>query len=505
MLKESDVEIKIRFLDEFKVQLSNYINLLSEYSDFEEYKKNLEWFLNLWDISRIDVKNQGNESNSLRIFENVIRYEPNLNIDFPNWFSDETGQGIQIEHTNRKLNISFQCINKGDLRVILRGSDYRNKLGERIPISVIFSKVIINHAVYLDKSELICHDEPYYIKRQSNNLERINLEVESETIYDIFPRLKSFFKNIENKDDLKREYDNFINYVENEKNILQQTLNQTSQNEKELQQEDITIKKPVMGMFGSCVSIDPFRSCYNNYKKDFEKRYEHQRCTIISLMNSTPEYNEDELVYLPNTPDKHIVTNDIKKDFNKDLFYHLDGLEYLIINLVHDVRWGVLEYENTYITNSEYIPFTNFYKNNESRLRPINMTDTPEEYFDLWTKCWDKFFEYISTNYPNIKIILQKIELVDKYLSFDGTYKLREDFREQAVTLNPFFKKLESYIEDNFDVEVIPFPPDICGDEGNIWGVFSTHYIKTYYQYVYDKIRIITLEDMIKDLISNKS
>lgn len=487
-------------LNEFEKQINVIFNNFYEnrYA-FDELKTQLNWFKKAWTISRVDIKNIGNETNSIRIYEKEIRYEKNLKITTPEWFTDNTGKGTKIEYENKKMKIGFQCINNGDVNINVRGVDYRNFNNERVPIYVNFKNITLNNKVFLDHDQLICHDKPFVIHRRSHNLERINLELESESVYDIFPKLNVSFDDHASLESLEEKYDEILRIINEYKiKIQEETIDETPYDKKT--DSPLRLSKTNVAMFGSCVSIDPFRSCYNDYKRDFNKKYEHQRSTIISLMNPKINYDEDDLVYLIDSGDKHIVTADIKKDFDKEIFKHLDDIEYLIINLVHDVRWGVLEYENTYITNSEYIPNTQFYKKNKDKLRPINLKDNEEEYFRIWTKSCDRFFNYLSENFPNLKVILQKIELVDYYIGFDCTYKFRKDFHEQAVTLNPFFKKLESYIENNFDVEVVPFPADTTADEGNIWGLYTTHYTMTYYQYVYNQIKVKCLENKIKKI-----
>ena len=63
----------------------------------------------------------------------------NLHITFPSWFRDHQGQGCQIEGGVNKLNLKFQCVNDGMLKIILRGLDYRNPNGLRCPVYLNFT------------------------------------------------------------------------------------------------------------------------------------------------------------------------------------------------------------------------------------------------------------------------------------------------------------------------------------------------------------------------------
>lgn len=492
----SENKIKTQILTEFEEQLDLVFDSYKEKKiDLEHLQNSLYWLKKVWGVSRVDIKNKGNESNNIRFFERDTKYDKDLKIENPEWFSDNTGVGTKIEFKCRKKHLHFQCINDGTLEVSVRGFDYRNLNNERKPVYINCLKLSLNNKESISKDMLISHDEPFVFTKRCHNLERINLEIETKTIYYYFPELKTYFlKN--NFDDLYKDYENIKKYINSQKNE-QESKNIISIVEKK---EENSTEKTNIGIFGSCVSVDPFRTCYNNYKKDFNKKYEHQRSTIISLMNPKFDYSDEDIKYLRDVPDQLFINSDIWRDFNKEIFNHLGELEYLVINLVHDIRWGVLSFGDTYITNSEYIPETNFYKKNIDKLRPITIYDNEEEYYELWTKNCDKFFEFLSNNYPNLKVILQKIELGEYYVGLDGTYNFRQDFHEQAQKLNPYFKKLEQYIEDNYDVFVVPFPSDTSLDEGNIWGLYSTHYSRSYYENVFSKIKIYVLEEKLKKL-----
>ena len=254
-------------LNEFEKQINVIFNNFYENQfNFEELKTQLKWFIKVWNISRVDIKNIGNESNSIRIYEKEIRYEKSLNISNPEWYTDNTGKGTKIEFENNKMNIGFQCINNGDVNINLRGVDYRNSNNERLPIYLNIKKVILNNKVFLNHDQLICHDEPFVINRRSHNLERINLEIQSETIYDYFPELNMSFENMTSLNYLESKYDELLQKINEYKiEIGQEKADETSSDEK--RENSLRLSKTNVAMFGSCVSIDPFRSCYNDYKR----------------------------------------------------------------------------------------------------------------------------------------------------------------------------------------------------------------------------------------------
>ena len=124
--------------------------------------------------SRIDIKNFGDENNSIEI----IDMSDSTNIQFPNWFKDKKGQGIQIENPNGTLNIKLKCIQKGTLNIFLKGRDVRDKEGTRFPVYIDYTSLKINGKEQLTENKLIWHDEPYIIKKEVKDSELITIQAE---------------------------------------------------------------------------------------------------------------------------------------------------------------------------------------------------------------------------------------------------------------------------------------------------------------------------------------
>ena len=82
--------------------------------------------------ARIDIKNHGTDKNKIKIVKNSDSYSM---VQTPMWFEDEFGQGTVIQSKKGNLNITIECINQGNLKIWLRGIDFRNG-NKRIPIYV---------------------------------------------------------------------------------------------------------------------------------------------------------------------------------------------------------------------------------------------------------------------------------------------------------------------------------------------------------------------------------
>ena len=75
----------------------------------------------------------------------------------PDWFKNDEGVGIIIESQKNNIDIELKCIENGILMIKLRGQDVRNKEGERIPIYINYTKMLVNEKSIF-KEKLICHD-----------------------------------------------------------------------------------------------------------------------------------------------------------------------------------------------------------------------------------------------------------------------------------------------------------------------------------------------------------
>ena len=252
--------------------------------------------------------------------------------------------------------------------------------------------------------------------------------------------------------------------------------------------------KTNIAIFGSCVCKDTFRSYYNpNYKEYFDIKIMQPRVSFISLMSKGIEYDPKEIEILPDTPGNRyanaILTYDLSKNFFEELDLFDDSIDYLLIDMYFEVFFGILNYEDTFITNNYWdYPKTSF-GNRLNHDAPFSITRNYREYMKLWTKSFDKFYKKVKTEHPHIKIILNKIKMVDRVLSNDGSYYIEESFKEKAQKLNPYMTILENYIISNYDVIFVDLTNNITTDENHIWGKSYVHYNKEYYEQFYQIMR----------------
>ncbi|WP_296866288.1 DUF6270 domain-containing protein [uncultured Methanobrevibacter sp.] len=256
-----------------------------------------------------------------------------------------------------------------------------------------------------------------------------------------------------------------------------------------------------IGIWGTCLTRDIFRSKFNNYRKYFEIVSTLERISLVSMMGDSIEFTEEDIQIYPldkkNRFDMELLRQDLSKNFLKNMDKDID---YLIIDEVSEAYFGLIKINDNYITNNFWsYPKTKFYETISKNDR-LSLNNNFIEYYDLWTDSCDKFFDYLHENFSNVKVILNKSRATSRILKSDGSYYVDEDFQKIADFFNPLLEILENYMETNHDVLVIDCTDDIFAYEDYIWGKSPFHLHDNFYNNAFEKI----LEVINDDQVNNK-
>lgn len=251
-------------------------------------------------------------------------------------------------------------------------------------------------------------------------------------------------------------------------------------------------------VFGSCACRDIFFSGINkDYKKFFSIGEDGIRVSFISLMQEPVQYEYGSLRINPESRMNNNFSNWIKLDLEKRFIEVLKqkDFEYIMIDTYYDVNFGIIDLGNgSYITKNMNIEETEFYKNLNFK-RTLTIQKDTKEYFKLWKENCNLFFEFIEKNCPDVNIILNPNRHVDKLLKSDGSIVPSETFKLDCKLYNGYRTILDEYILKNFDVDVLMFDDNICGDENHLWGPYSLHYAQEYYQDMTNQLNEIIERD----------
>lgn len=155
----------------------NQIDILLKNEFFKRDPNNLTVLFKYF-TARIDLKNCGAKDNDI-IFLNGT--DSNIDIEFPNWYNDNLGVGRIIFAREGVIDLEIQIVKDGDLELCLRGVDFRDRTGKRVPVYIDYTKCVINDEIIFNDRLSITHDKPYkYNKERVKDGEIVKIHIEWE-------------------------------------------------------------------------------------------------------------------------------------------------------------------------------------------------------------------------------------------------------------------------------------------------------------------------------------
>lgn len=245
-----------------------------------------------------------------------------------------------------------------------------------------------------------------------------------------------------------------------------------------------------VSILGSCVTRDLFNSKVIPDYKDFFKLITYQgRASIISMMQPPLEFNSND-VFTGDTIDSNFIKSDLRKDGINGLIKNPP--EFLIIDILFDVIFGILYCEDgTIISNNTWsLHKTIFYNKLHGKYKILTIQDNTTDYFSLFKYHVNKLFNFLEINCPNTKVILNSVRHSYAYLK-DGNIVSDENFKKYGFNNNNYFEKLENYIIDNFEVDIMYFGQNYLADSNHMWGLAPHHYEKRYYNDKFNQLKNI--------------
>lgn len=245
-------------------------------------------------------------------------------------------------------------------------------------------------------------------------------------------------------------------------------------------------KKIRIGIIGSCATRDIFTTNNNKYyKKYFDLIFSQERVSLISLFNRPIKIDEDSLKILPENGQNQFRSRNLKNDLTKSFFIDFEkGIDYLILDMFFESLFGILIFDDNIITNNTWdLPLTPFYSSIDNK-ETLSMSENSESYFKIWTLACDKLFKFLE-KYPNVQVILNKINLTFNEINDDFSYNKREDLKKIANHYSPYIKQFENYIEENFDVLILKNDDIAFTGKNSPWDPYVVHYSEDHYKKIF--------------------
>lgn len=230
-------------------------------------------------------------------------------------------------------------------------------------------------------------------------------------------------------------------------------------------------------IIGSCVCRDVFNSKFNSdYSSYFELVTYVPRTTVVGLVSPSIKYDMSEISNKL-TPWKYECCY---KAFEKNALTTLclNQSNVLLIDFYTDAYQGIVV-----LDNGDILPNTGVKKQYKNRIvKKFNYRKNPKEYFELWKKCADYFFEFCKNSLPNTQIVINGIKGSNKYLE-DSTEKIHLE-NVDIERLNSFWKKMDDYVNQTYGIPIIGFEKQYYLSDEYIFGGLAkevVHFTKDYY------------------------
>ncbi|UXU77267.1 XcbB/CpsF family capsular polysaccharide biosynthesis protein [Mammaliicoccus sciuri] len=254
----------------------------------------------------------------------------------------------------------------------------------------------------------------------------------------------------------------------------------------------MTIK---VATIGSCITRDNFNSKFNPYYKLFFDVIAHQNQTAIpSLMSEKLELKVTESFINKTNYVQNLLLSEFDKSFLETL--KKERPQYLLMDLDPDVKFGLLKIkDNNYITNNPNFKGIDNLDNTDV----LNINDDFDQYFEIWSSAIRKFFEFINNEVPGCKVVLVKGRFTDTFTDDTTLTELRIKQNiplQNFESMNKIWDKLDDYIVDNFDVEVLDMTnTNFKLDKNHVWGPYYLHYENKFYNKFLNKLVDITYKN----------
>ncbi|WP_295722496.1 ABC transporter ATP-binding protein [uncultured Methanobrevibacter sp.] len=121
--------------------------------------------------ARIDLRNAGYKNNI-----ELLEYSDDNLLVFKNWGREEKGFGLSINSQKNDLSLKIKCINKGTLKIMIKGPNFRNKYNEDVHVYIDFNYLSVNDRILLNSSKLVSFSDNYVYKIDVNDGEILDLK-----------------------------------------------------------------------------------------------------------------------------------------------------------------------------------------------------------------------------------------------------------------------------------------------------------------------------------------
>ena len=243
-----------------------------------------------------------------------------------------------------------------------------------------------------------------------------------------------------------------------------------------------------LNIIGTCILRDIF-----NYNKDENiavKKFVQSVSPYAAISQGNLIKNQDLFNRkLDEFNTSKFYKRNVKLDIEKSVFDFLFGerADYLFMDMAC-CRFDLYFFPKSNAYASKNYIYNEIFTNGVlEECYEVNTDTIPE---DILNNLLDKYIDNILKEYHPEDIVLFEIKAIPKTLTQNKNIMLRE--QDWSNKSNRRIEKAYKYVKQKLlGCHIIEFPNGVLTDEQHIWGPGVLHYVKEYYEYAYNALKII--------------
>lgn len=251
-----------------------------------------------------------------------------------------------------------------------------------------------------------------------------------------------------------------------------------------------------VAVIGSCVTRDIFNSNFiSNYKEIYECVSTAWQTSIISFMSDRTWFPDDQKGFVEEvTKHQRNTTNrDIAKRY-RDEFIEAQP-DYIIVDLYTDVKYGVVKTDAGYLTNNPNGFRKTLYYKNENHQETLNIFKD-ERYLPLFYGNFHRFVDWVKTNIPNCKIVMNGFWETYSYFT-EGSYvkNYSPKICSTVAKDNAMYDQMYEKLRTEYNVEFLEMRnKTYYGDYKHVYGNKPWHFTQEYYYDLYSSLNEVVFK-----------
>ncbi|MBR3246175.1 MAG: hypothetical protein IKF90_26305 [Parasporobacterium sp.] len=254
--------------------------------------------------------------------------------------------------------------------------------------------------------------------------------------------------------------------------------------------ESAEIQNNQISIIGTCVCRDTFGMHEND--GGFQVNRYLFTCNPISLVGKSPKLSFDNEKYLEVMTgrvgvDRRCMRTDLQKSWIR---YMKQKPSCWLMLDTGELRKDLVITKEGILTDSFPLITERLYQAGFIGSYEIKKTaDYSTEYLHKRLK---RYFDRVLEMYPEEKMIFLELKALTQCVDLqNNTTKVVDE--SEAEYINQWVSFGMDYVRDRFpNAHYIPFPDYMVRDEHHKWGPYVYHYVKEFYDYSYEAVKVIT-------------